>query len=75
MTSEKNEMSLFFRSSLHISGRGFNCSYVVVADEIIKEPSTTKPFNGEGNSFMHTLTLNGHITQKNEKIEAKVKNR
>jgi len=47
MSSETNEISLFFRSSLKISGRGFNCSYIVTANEIAKRPYGTKPFNGE----------------------------
>ena len=46
MSSTSNELSLFFRSSLKISGRGFNCSYSITP--ITKAPSKIKNHNGDG---------------------------
>ena len=46
MSSTSNEFSLFFRSSLKISGRGFNCSYSITP--ITKAPSKVKNHNGDG---------------------------
>ena len=34
LTSNENELSLFFRSSLRLHGRGVNCTYQVVEEKI-----------------------------------------